>query len=392
MEIPTDFKSIATIMLAVGGIGGIIGMIKGAPIKIWEHIKHKFITTITIYDTDQVYEPFEEWFFKNYSHKFTNIQLAPVLADDLPATRESNEKSELKFGQKEGYFFVKYKNAHIYINKGKIDRKESNRREAFLNYYELSSNKKETLKEFIRGLFIEKTKDSNVNLYSNNMWGDWNFIQKLQNKTLSSVILPEGQVESVIKDMQEFIDAKDWYFKRAIPYSRGYLFYGEPGNGKTSLIIALAEHLKKPLYSLDLSTLEGDNELKQAFRYMPSDCIVSLEDIDKAFRVRENQEVKGITFSCLLNCLDGVFQKTGVIIVMTTNHIESLDPALIRDGRVDFRLEIFNPYKKEVEKYLSVFYETPVTLDSYDQNYSMAELQGICLKNKNNLANTLRYL
>merc|ERR1712061_225096 len=62
-------------------------------------------------------------------------------------------------------------------------------------------------------------------------------------RSLESVILPVGVAENVSSDIYEFMASKAWYFERGIPYRRGYLFYGEPGSGKSSFIEAMAGHI-----------------------------------------------------------------------------------------------------------------------------------------------------
>lgn len=89
-----------------------------------------------------------------------------------------------------------------------------------------------------------------------------------------------------------------------------------------------------------------------------------------------------VTFACLLNCLDGVYYKEGLLTIMTTNFVEKLDPALIRPGRMDLKVHIPNPGKKEVEEYMTRFYNTEVLLEEYSKNIPMAAVQGICITHK----------
>ena len=106
--------------------------------------------------------------------------------------------------------------------------------------------------------------------------------------------------------------------------------------------------------------------------------MLAIEDIDAAFDGRKKKAK--VTFSALLNCLDGLFYKDELITIITTNHIEKLDKALIRPGRVDLKLEITNPGKDEVEEYLSIFYSQTITIaDDYASEYSMAEIMNFCI-------------
>jgi len=184
--------------------------------------------------------------------------------------------------------------------------------------------------------------------------------------------LEEGIKQEVIQDIRDFLHpfASRFYARRGIPYRRGYLFYGEPGTGKTSLSLALAGAFGLELFVLSLSDPEmTDQKLGYLFASLPPRGIVLLEDIDAVglFRPRSaDDEVKaekakaaevardtgdrptglrrggaapqGITLSGALNAIDGVASQEGRILIMTTNDPESLDKALIRPGRIDLQV------------------------------------------------------
>jgi ATP-dependent Zn protease len=88
--------------------------------------------------------------------------------------------------------------------------------------------------------------------------------------------------------------------------------------------------------------------------------------------------------------MDGALSKHGIITILTTNHPEKLDPALVREGRVDISLNVDNPSIKQVQEYLSVFYDQKVSLDSYPNDFPMTKIQEICMQN--NLNDTMSIL
>ncbi|MBN3314496.1 BCS1 protein, partial [Atractosteus spatula] len=165
-------------------------------------------------------------------------------------------------------------------------------------------------------------------------------------RPLSSVVLERGVAERIVDDVKEFIGNPKWYTDRGIPYRRGYLLYGPPGCGKSSFITALAGELEHSICLLSLSDQSlSDDRLNYLLSVAPQQSIILLEDVD-ATVIRRNlasenpvayQGMGRLTFSGLLNALDGVASTEARIVFMTTNYIDRLDPALIRPGRVDLK-------------------------------------------------------
>ncbi|XP_068103207.1 mitochondrial chaperone BCS1 [Hyperolius riggenbachi] len=165
-------------------------------------------------------------------------------------------------------------------------------------------------------------------------------------RPLTSVVLQEGVTEKIIQDVKGFIGNPKWYIDRGIPYRRGYLLYGPPGCGKSSFITALAGELEYSICLMSLSDNSlSDDRLNHLLSVAPQQSIILLEDVDAAFVSRDlakqsptsYQGMGRLTFSGLLNALDGVASTEARIVFMTTNHIDRLDPALIRPGRVDVK-------------------------------------------------------
>ncbi|GIY76003.1 mitochondrial chaperone BCS1 [Caerostris extrusa] len=165
-------------------------------------------------------------------------------------------------------------------------------------------------------------------------------------RPISSVILHQGVAERILSDVRDFINTPQWYSERGIPYRRGYLLYGPPGCGKSSFITALAGELEYSICILNLSERGlTDDRLQHLMSVAPQQSIILLEDIDAAFVKREESSatkvayegLNRVTFSGLLNMLDGVVSAEARILFMTTNYLERLDAALIRPGRVDVK-------------------------------------------------------
>jgi len=171
----------------------------------------------------------------------------------------------------------------------------------------------------------------------------WRERQTQQARKLESVILPEGLIEKVKSDMIEFLgeDTAEWYKTFGIPYKRSYLFHGVPGSGKTSTICALAGLLRRNVCFLAAHhPAFSDDSMKNAMERLPKRSFLIMEDIDSLFIKRKScSEKSSLTFTGLLNCLDGIGHAQGQIVIMTTNYVNRLDEALIRAGRADMWVE-----------------------------------------------------
>jgi chaperone BCS1 len=209
-------------------------------------------------------------------------------------------------------------------------------------------------------------------------------------RAINSVIWPEGQMENLIADATKFISAEQWYVDLGIPYRRGYLLKGPPGNGKSSGVIALASHLGMSIYIVNLGERYlSDATLQRLLSDVDRRSIVLIEDVDCAFADRENDDkTNELTFSGVLNAIDGVAASEGRLLFLTTNHPEKLDPALIRDGRCDMQLEIGNATPDQAERmFMRFFPNAHIHGNTFEQlvadgTYSMAQIQGHLLKHR----------
>lgn len=146
---------------------------------------------------------------------------------------------------------------------------------------------------------------------------------------------------ALVTESRRWRDTEEWHRERGLPWRRGYLMHGPPGTGKTALARALAEDLDLPVFVYDLATLKND-ELQKAWNQMLAEvpCMALMEDIDAVFDQRKNIAVStgpALTFDCLLNCIDGVQRADGLMVVMTTNHLQQVDPAIARPGGLGSR-------------------------------------------------------
>lgn len=172
--------------------------------------------------------------------------------------------------------------------------------------------------------------------------GDWMRARLGSPRPLSSVVLKAGQSEALLGDLERFYGARERYAELGIPWRRGYLLFGPPGTGKTSLVTALASELHLNVCTLSLaSPVVTDEKIHTLLAAVPQRSLLLIEDVDAFFRQRDaaHSQVK-LSFSGFLNALDGVATQEGNVLFMTTNHADRLDDALIRAGRIDERVEL----------------------------------------------------
>jgi ATPase family associated with various cellular activities (AAA) len=163
-----------------------------------------------------------------------------------------------------------------------------------------------------------------------------------------SVVLDANTRRMVRTDFELFFQREEWFRQHNLPYRRGYLFWGPPGNGKSATLRVMAAHPHIRPYSIDLSDeQEKSSDVLRLFEKTAENtpALVILEDLDRAFptegkRTRE----RNISFQTLLNCLDGVGTQDGVIVVATANDPTCLDPAILkRPGRFDRVVQFRDP-------------------------------------------------
>ena len=189
--------------------------------------------------------------------------------------------------------------------------------------------------------------------------GKWTNLSQLKKRKIDSVLLDKDQVDNITKDIDKFLQEEEIYDKYGIPYKRNYLLYGLPGTGKTSLIFSLASHYNMNVAIFSFVPSIDDTIFMKCINSISNNCILVLEDIDGVFidRQKDYNNKSMISFSGVLNTLDGMGRKHKLITFMTTNYKEQLDPVILRPGRIDYKLEFTYATTYQISKMYDFFIE-----------------------------------
>ncbi|KAJ4161584.1 uncharacterized protein LMH87_007615 [Akanthomyces muscarius] len=319
-------------------------LIRFAHGRIGRMVEKYFTFTFEICYTSDSYEILRNWI---QSQPFaTETRSTIVTLEKQAKLGNGATKSILKYSPKKIRKSFWYEGKLLYL-RSIPEEGYSHRERFFLSCMGTSSK---VLKDFLQYCQdkLEKQTEKETAIYTNGD-GRWDLATRRGRKRSNTVILPEDVKTDFFDDIAEYLNPKAvaWYVEHDLLYRRGYLLYGEPGTGKTSLSLAAAGKFGLDVYAMNLSKV-NDTTLQKLMRKLPTRCVLLLEDIDaiESANSRENNDAapkestsSNVTLSGLLNAIDGVASVEGRVLIMTTNHVNRIDPAVIRPGRVDKMVE-----------------------------------------------------
>ncbi|MEK5070466.1 ATP-binding protein [Sporosarcina sp. FSL K6-1508] len=161
------------------------------------------------------------------------------------------------------------------------------------------------------------------------------------------VLIEDTMKSDIFRTIDEFFkDDGSFYKEYGLPYKRGILLYGAPGNGKTTLVRSITGSTSAPVIYWQITEHTGSYSVQEVFNTVArmAPAILVIEDIDS---------MPEHTRSSFLNTLDGARVRAGLFIIGTTNYPEKIDPALInRAGRFDSTYEIPSPSPEVRRNYM----------------------------------------
>lgn len=203
-----------------------------------------------------------------------------------------------------------------------------------------------------------------------------------------------SEITKYIDQAEQWIQMGDWYMKRNIPWRRGWLLHGPGGTGKSSLAKGVAQKLKLPIYQFFLATL-SDQEFIREWNKMVTPCVALFEDFDTVFDKRKSLTIhQSLTFDTVLNQISGVGSVNGIFLIVTTNHLDKIDPAMgvdcgrdgisTRPGRVDSVIEVGNINRENRLKMANQILmdwtdQIPAIVDQYD-DVTPIQFQEMCVQ------------
>lgn len=319
--------------------------LRNVPTRLWVLIERQSTVRLVVTNDDSAFENVNEWLAKlEYAKRVRRLRLTTWWDDN---------QSAWTLAPGEGWHAFLHRGRPVFVNRT-MD--EGSKQTASFRVRErieiiVLGRSQAAMRAVVQDAQdVHRSKDA-IKVY---VWnGYWELVGWKMKRPARTLVLGEGMMEGIVNDIAWFLSSKEWYRERGIPYRRGYLLQGPPGTGKSSLVSVVASHFSLPIYIMNLSTVNDDNSLLSAFSRAPTHAILLIEDVDAATlpvgRSRKQappasangsappspEDRPGVSLSGLLNAIDGVASPEGRVLMLTTNHPERLDAALVRPGRVD---------------------------------------------------------
>ncbi len=370
--------------ISLWGLGVLSYLGRNIPTKIWELVVKQSTTKMTLMSSSQAFYNFISWFYRQgFANKIRSMKIT--------SGRWGEDNKSLKsIGYGSHYFLYNFRPF-------KIEMKKTENTSSLMERDELTITALGRSHKFFDTLFkdIQKSikEEEKIQVYK---WNEdyWQEVTSQMKRDLDTVFLDEDIKNSVIEHINTFAEKEEWYVVNGLSYQTGILLHGHPGCGKTSFIKAITSKYNKGLYILSTGKL---HYMEKAMMSLPENSILLIEDIDAdpVLHERKNIDDKNkdietqITFtniSDILNSIDGIVSIHGRILIATTNHVEKLDSALLRNGRFDLKVGVGYASNFVVKSFFKRYYPNFII----DSNFTIGDkipsskIQNLILKNLDN--------
>lgn len=204
--------------------------------------------------------------------------------------------------------------------------------------------------------------------------GYWENTLSKRYRNMDTIYLPEKDKSLIVNDVDWFLSdsTKERYASIGRVHKRVYLFEGLPGSGKTTFISAIASKIGYDIAIISFTEKVTDGTLIRLMKNIPEKTILVMEDIDVLFQDRKKHDNHKnlVTFSGILNNLDGITTRDGFICFITTNYKDCLDSALLRTGRIDKQLKFTYITKEQMRSMFIKFMGDMYIEDNFTSFYT----------------------
>lgn len=388
-------------MIGVWCLGVITTLFRNIPMKIYNNIKNFFIVDVVLSSNKESFFMFLNWFEQQ------NFKIRYTRSFSVDNGRHGYDSSKETLGFGTHYFVYKYR--IFKLTRSMMDNPTGSTFKEIVTIQTLGFTTKK-IKELIKDSQTVNREENPIYNYKLSSDG-WSIRNPVTKREWDSVILPVDQKTRILGYIETFLNNKDFYKKKGIPYNLGLIFNGVSGSGKTSLIRAIATKLNKNVKYISCSSVTGST-FADALCDVDINDIVVLEDFDSISSLKKRKlydhvntdtkksnesgtpiletktldDIFCMSLSDFLNAIDGVFCTEGRIMIATTNTIEYFDDAVIRKGRFDY-VEHFDYATLEIAiGMLKHFYEvSEVPEFNIKPNISSAYIQGLCIQYINDI-------
>jgi len=344
-------------------------------------ITTRLVATVSILNDSLLFDAVDKWFGDNYGNQIKSFR-------GKFKTEKVNDTQGLDLVPGNLMLLIKTKHGRILVRK-KIDRYIEDNKEVLEIKYDLIALDLERIRKLLLDLEKE-TNDFNLSKGLCIVTGSHDYKRAVLRykvfKTFDELFYPRK--EELIQVIDNFIGSQKFYHQKKIKYKIGIILSGPPGTGKTDTAIAMAHYTNRPLYVTNLNNFMDDESFQEYIQKLDPCSIVLIDDIDDYIGDREkdgNGSKTDISFSSILNTLDGIYSPDNVIFVFTTNKYDNLDAAFVRPGRIDYVMYLGYPDGKHIRQYVANYYgveDEKWISNSFYPNEPMSMIETICQKHQ----------